>query len=106
MLGVEAGSVCWGRRVGAGSPFTVPHLIKQSCTGWCGVVGVAGWNTYCCWSDVLGEFDTLLGPEETPVWVCSWCHRLPGCLTHGFLFVGVCVVVVVGLGCGCVLSVA
>jgi hypothetical protein len=101
VLGVEAGP-CGGCRVGAGSPFTVPHLIKQEIAGWWSVVGVAGWNTYRCWfgrlrGSCLGGLGTLLGPEETPASAgFSWWTISGLCgLTRTVVFV---VAVVVGRG--------
>ena len=48
-----------------------------------------------------GGLDTLLGPEETPAWVCSWCdHSWPGRpnAARGALGEGVVVVAASGVG--------
>jgi hypothetical protein len=79
----------------------IPHLIKRCPVCWWGSVGVAGWNTYRCLFErlrgcCLGGLGTLLGPEETPVRVCSWCdHFWPVRSNADGVFV---VAVVVGRG--------
>ena len=51
-----------------------------------------------------GGLGTLLGPEETPVRVCSWCDHFGSVRSNAGVGVrGGCGG---GLGCGCVLSVA
>ena len=63
--------------------------------GGCG----CGWVEHCAaWSDAVGGFGTLLGPERTSavVGVCSLVRLLAGCLTPP-VCVGVVVLVVGGV---------
>ena len=59
----------------------IPCLVEQSLHVCAVAVGVAGWNTSAAWfercSGLCGwRLGTLLGPEETPVWVFFRCRLL------------------------------
>ena len=65
------------RLVGIGLLSLIPRLIKRWLHGCVAGVGVAGWNTSAACSNRFHRcggvgLGTLLGPEETPVRVCSW----------------------------------